>query len=126
MTNAKTPSTTRRPQTNGMVERFNGRISEVVSKTRFASAAELEATLNSYVKTYNHQIPQKAFNHLAPVQALKNWHKKNLELFKKQVYNQPGLDTYDGITRGTANASAPMPSRSHMPRAANGGAGLRA
>ena len=37
----------RHPQTNGMVERFNGRISEVVSQTRFASAAELEAKLGN-------------------------------------------------------------------------------
>jgi hypothetical protein len=54
-----------------MVERFNGRISEVVNQTRFASAAELEATLSSYVKTYNHHIPQRALHHLSPVQALK-------------------------------------------------------
>jgi transposase InsO family protein len=83
----------RHPQTNGMVERFNGRISEVVKQTRFASGAELEATLESYVKTYNHQIPQRALKHLSPVQALKIWHKKNPELFKKRVYNQSGLDT---------------------------------
>ncbi|MBC7702154.1 MAG: transposase [Massilia sp.] len=55
------------PQTNGMVERFNGRISEVVSQTRFASAAELEATLMSYMKTYNHLIPQRALKHVSPV-----------------------------------------------------------
>ena len=84
----------RHPQTNGMVERFNGRISELVRQTRFASAAELEATLESYLKTYNHQIPQRALKHLSPVQALKDWHKKKPELFKKRVYNQPGLDTY--------------------------------
>jgi hypothetical protein len=53
----------------------------------------LEATLESYVKTYNHQIPQRALKHLSPVQALKIWHKKNPELFKKRVYNQSGLDT---------------------------------
>ena len=58
----------RHPQTNGMVERFNGRISEVVNQTRFASAAELETTLDSYLKTYNHLIPQRALNHLSPVQ----------------------------------------------------------
>ena len=63
----------RYPQTNEMVERFNGRISEVVSQTRFASAAELETTLERYVKTYNQQIPQRALNHLSPVQALKEW-----------------------------------------------------
>ena len=84
----------RHPQTNGMVERFNGRISEVVNQTRFASAAQLEATLENYVKTYNHLIPQRALNHASPVQALKSWQAKKPELFVKRVYNQPGLDTY--------------------------------
>ena len=83
----------RHPQTNGMVERSNGRIGEGVSQTRFASAAELEITLTCYVKTYNHQIPQRALNHLAPVQALKKWQTEKPELFVKWVYNQPGLDT---------------------------------
>lgn len=84
----------RHPQTNGMVERFNGRISEVVKQTRFASAAELETTLERYVKTYNQLIPQRALNHLSPIQALKEWQKKKPKLFKKRVYNQPGLDTF--------------------------------
>ena len=84
----------RHPQTNGMVERFNGRISEVVKQTRFASAAELETTLERYVKTYNQLIPQRALNHLSPIQALKEWQKKKPKLFKKRVYNQPGLDSY--------------------------------
>jgi len=64
------------PQTNGMVERFNARISEVVNQTRFTSAADLEATLNQYVKSYNHLIPQRALNHISPVQALKDSHAK--------------------------------------------------
>ena len=37
------------PQTNGMVERFNGRISDLVQQTRFTSAAELETTLYKYL-----------------------------------------------------------------------------
>jgi transposase InsO family protein len=41
----------RHPQTNGMVERFNGRISDIVNQTRFGSASELESTLRNYVKT---------------------------------------------------------------------------
>ena len=84
----------RHPQTNGMVERFNGRISELMKQTRFTSAAELETTLENYLKIYNHQIPQRALKHLSPVQALKNWQKEKPELFKKRVYNQSGLDTY--------------------------------
>lgn len=53
----------RRPQTNGMVERFNGRITEVILQMRFKSAAELPATLTQYVQTYNSRIPQRALDH---------------------------------------------------------------
>jgi len=76
----------------------------VVKQTRFASGAELEATLQSYVKTYNHQIPQRALKHLSPVQALKIWQKKKPKLFKKRVYNQSGLDTYAPAGSGNAGA----------------------
>ncbi|TCT21225.1 integrase-like protein [Thiobaca trueperi] len=48
----------RHPQTNGMVERFNGRIAEVLATTRFDSAQNLADTLTGYVRLYNHQIPQ--------------------------------------------------------------------
>ncbi|PQJ96454.1 hypothetical protein CXB77_06255 [Chromatium okenii] len=82
------------PQTNGMVERFNGRIAEVVATTRFDSGKKLEETLHHYVRMYNHQIPQKALGHVSPVQALKNWQQKEPERFKKQVYNLSGLDNY--------------------------------
>ena len=82
----------RHPQTNGMVERFNGRISELVKQTRFASAAELETTLMLYLKTYNHSIAQRALKHLTPVAALKKWQQEKPELFVKRVYNQAGLD----------------------------------
>ncbi|MEY5100204.1 MAG: hypothetical protein RJA36_2923 [Pseudomonadota bacterium] len=43
----------RHPQTNGMVERFNGRISEIIGQTRFKSAYELQTTLTHYLATYN-------------------------------------------------------------------------
>jgi len=62
-------------QTNGMVERFNRRISEVVQQTRFASTAELEATLLNDLKIYNHHLPQKALAHTSPIQAMKEWQK---------------------------------------------------
>ena len=84
----------RHPQTNGMVERFNGRIAEVIEQTRFASAAELENTLRQYLKIYNHNIPQRALKHKTPIQALKEWHAKKPDLFVKRVYNQTSLDTY--------------------------------
>ena len=82
----------RHPQTNGMVERFNGRISEIVKQTRFASAQELELTLTNYLNTYNHHIPQRALNHLSPVEALQSWSTKSPNLFVKRVYKQAELD----------------------------------
>lgn len=82
----------RHPQTNGMVERFNGRIAEVLAQTRFSSAAELQATLYDYARTYNQHIPQRALKHQTPTQALKTWHAKKASLFTKRVYNLPGLD----------------------------------
>ena len=41
------------PQTNGMVERVNGRISDVLKTNRFDSALDLEQTLMRYVHLYN-------------------------------------------------------------------------
>jgi transposase InsO family protein len=64
----------RSPQTNGMVERFNGRIAEVLNTHRFISAQDLEATLKRYVWLYNHHIPQKALQHQTPLQAMKHWY----------------------------------------------------
>lgn len=77
-----------------MVERFNGRISEVVQQTRFASAAELDATLTNYMLTYNHHIPQCSLGHLSPIDALKSWREKKPELFQKRIYKQAELDIY--------------------------------
>jgi transposase InsO family protein len=83
----------RHPQTNGMVERFNGRISELLQQTRFDSRADLEATLLNYLKLYNHHIPQRAIGVKTPIQALKEWQQKKPELFVKRVYDQTRLDS---------------------------------
>ena len=83
----------RHPQTNGLVERFNGRIAEITAQTRFHSAAELEQTLMNYVKVYNTRIPQRALDHHTPLDALKSWRAKSPDLFKKRPKNLPGLDT---------------------------------
>lgn len=83
----------RRPQTNGMVERFNGRISEVLATTRFDSSNDLEETLRRYAHLYNQHIPQRALDHKTPVETLKNWQTSNPELFRKQVRNHAGPDS---------------------------------
>ena len=82
----------RHPQTNGMVERFNGRITDIVQQTRFTSAQQLDSTLLQYASTYNNHIPQRALNHLAPIEAMRNWRVQRPELFVRRVSNQPGLD----------------------------------
>ena len=82
----------RHPQTNGRVERCNGRISAVLATTRCDAAQRLADTLSRYVRLYNHQIPQRALGHLSPVQALQDWQEKCPRLFKKKVYNLTGLD----------------------------------
>jgi transposase InsO family protein len=82
----------RHPQTNGMVERFNGRISELLQQTRFANAAELATTLQHYLKLYNHHIPQRAIGSKTPIQSLKEWQRLKPDLFVKRVYDQAGLD----------------------------------
>ena len=83
----------RSPQTNGMVERFNGRIEDVLQSHHFQSGEELEATLHRYVWLYNQQLPQSALGSKTPLQAMKDWHKLKPELFKKQPYYRPGCDS---------------------------------
>ncbi|MDN0085246.1 IS481 family transposase [Crenobacter sp. SG2305] len=82
----------RSPQTNGMVERFNGRISDVLATHRFESGEDLAQTLGRYVLLYNQHLPQLALQHQTPIQAMKGWQKQRPELFKKRVSNRPGLD----------------------------------
>ena len=53
------------PQTNGMIERFNDRISELLQQTRFESRADLGATLLNHLKLYNHDSPQRAIGALS-------------------------------------------------------------
>lgn len=83
----------RTPQTNGMIERFNGRIADVLATTRFCSSDDLSATLTRYVQIYNQHIPQKALGHIAPIAAMIKWHESHPELFVKRVDNHTGLDS---------------------------------
>lgn len=79
---------------NGMVERFNGRINELLQQTRFDSRTDLQATLMNYLKLYNHHIPQHALDAKTPVLALKEWQQKRPELFVKHVYDQTEINKY--------------------------------
>lgn len=82
----------KRPQTNGMVERFNGRIADLLRTHHFRSGEELETTLLRYAWLYNHHLPQKALGHVSPIEAMKNWQTSHPDLFHKRVVNLPGHD----------------------------------
>lgn len=83
----------RHPQTNGMVERFNGRISDVLKSHHFNSAQDLEQTLLRYVAVYNHHLPQSALKSRTPIQAMKLWHQSHPHLFNRRPYDRPGSDS---------------------------------
>ncbi len=81
-----------RPQTNGMVERFNGRIEDVLQSHHFRSGEDLEQTILRYVRLYNGQFPQSVLKGRTPIDALKEWHHQKPQLFKKRPYNHMGSD----------------------------------
>ena len=69
----------RMPQTNGMVERFNGRIADILKTTHFRSSSDLKKTLVYYLHSYNNMISQRALKHKTPIQALASFlHQPNL------------------------------------------------
>lgn len=83
----------RTPRTNGMVERFNGRIADVLNTHRFNSQEDLDSTLLRYVALYNHQLPQSALKSLTPLQAMKQWYTSHPHLFLRRPYDRPGCDS---------------------------------
>lgn len=83
----------RTPRTNGMVERFNGRIADVLRSHRFNSGQDLEHTLLRYVALYNHQFPQSALKSKTPLQSMKDWYAERPDLFVKRPYDHTGCDS---------------------------------
>ena len=77
-----------------MVERFNGRIADVLKTHRFHSGEDMEQTLMRYVALYNHQLPQSALKSKTPMQTMKEWHQSHPHLFHKRPYDRPGCDSY--------------------------------
>ena len=84
----------RRPQTNGMVERFNGRIADILRTHHFQSGKELEHTLLRYVDLYNNHLPQTNLNCRTPCQVMHEWYEKEPLFFNRDVHNRPEGDIY--------------------------------
>ena len=84
----------RRPQTNGMVERFNGRIADILRTHHFQSGKELEHTLKRYIDLYNNHLPQANLNCRTPTQVMFEWYEKKPQSFNKHVHNRAEGDSY--------------------------------
>ncbi len=63
----------RHRQSNGMIEGFNGRISEVLATNRFRSGWRLAGTPQRYVNVYIYHTQQRSLGHVCPVEALEQW-----------------------------------------------------
>ena len=85
----------RRPQTNGMVERFNGRIADILRTHHFQSGKEFEHTIMRYVDLYNNHLPQANLNCRTPCLVMYQWYENNPQFFDKVVHNRPEGDSAD-------------------------------
>ncbi len=83
----------RTPQTNGMVERFNARLSDILRTHRFDSSKTMTETLLRFVEVYNHHLPQKVLDARTPWEKVLEWYQKQPDIFKHKPYNRPRPDT---------------------------------
>jgi transposase InsO family protein len=85
----------RTPQTNGMVERFNGRIAGILKPHHFMSGEDLEQTLLRYAMLYNEHLPQAALNSKTPLDAMNIWYAERPQCFNRSPEsNRPRCDTH--------------------------------
>ena len=91
-----------------MVERFNGRISDVLKTNRFDSALDLEQTLMRYVHLYNTQLPQSALGSRTPMKTMKDWHQSHPQLFVKSPKNKKIKQINSDVLEDLKNEAQPM------------------
>lgn len=77
-----------------MLQRFNGRIAEALATHRFDSTKDLETALPRYAWLYNHHLPQKALEHISPIEAMKKWYAQKPQTFITKPRNRTGPGTY--------------------------------
>lgn len=88
------------PKTSGMVERFNGRIADVLKTHRLIDSENLQQTLFLYIALHNRQLPHGALECKTPMQARKDGYQSHPDFFHKRSYDRPECDTY--VSRGAA------------------------
>ncbi len=77
-----------------MVERFNGRISDVLQSHHLVSCEDLAQTLYRYALLYNQQLPQSTLGSKTPLDAMQRWYESHPHLFVKRPCNLAGGDIY--------------------------------
>jgi hypothetical protein len=81
-----------------MVERFNGRIADILKTHHFLSGEDLEQTLLRYATLYNEHLPQTALNSKTPLDAMNMWYAFHPQCFNRPPgsfeFNRPGRDAY--------------------------------
>lgn len=82
-----------------MVERFNGRIADVLKTHRFNSRDDMQQTLQRYVALYNQQLPQSALGSKTLMQAMKGWYQECPDLFLKRQDDRPECGIYADLFR---------------------------
>jgi len=80
------------PQTNGMVERMNRKVSDsVLSRIRFKTIDEMKSTIMHYIYNYNFHIKHSGIGRKTPIQALEQvWNVKQ----KKVNFNYSNIDEF--------------------------------
>jgi transposase InsO family protein len=77
-----------------MVERFNGRIADILKTHHFRSGEDLEQTLLRYGLLYNERLPQTALGSKTPMDAMNIWYASHPQIFLQPPgSNRPGCDT---------------------------------
>jgi hypothetical protein len=76
------------------VERFNGRIADVLRTHRFRDGEDLIHTRLRYATLYNQDFPQSALGGKTPLQALQQWYHDRPDLFHPGPYDRAGFDKY--------------------------------
>ncbi len=71
------------PSTNGMVERYNRRIEEILAENHFDNYILMMDALKKYLNCYNYWIKQKVLGFKSPVDMIKEYYLKKQELFKE-------------------------------------------
>ena len=92
------------PQTNGMVERFNRRVSEVLKPIRFKDYKTMMETLHGYLNHYNRNQGQPALGGLSPLDCWRQW---KHEAAKRRGESTKGAADGDPQSHGVKPAHPP-------------------